>query len=543
MEKKILHLLIIDDSPDDADLPVSALRKHGYMLKTARVQDKAAMQAALGKGDWEVIIAKHSIPHFGAQQALDTLKSLRRELPLVVFSDTISDEEIAKVMHAGARDVVLKDDLGRLAPAVERELAVVRERDQYRQESKRLEEVEGKHQAMIDGSLEAICYSHEGMHVDANRAYLRLFGYDNMEELEGVPVLDLIEKSDHDRFKEYLRKVTKKSQKSEESQEFLALRKDGTELPVEVILSLIDIGGESCTQIVVNDASRRGAPVTDTDNNHQRDSLTGAYRREHFLRELGKAVDQAKAGGKGNALLYVEFDGLKEVNETLGHDRGDQLLREIGKRFKSTLDKEALLSRFGGDEFAVLLPHASHEKAQRITDDLTRCVADAAAQVGVQGKSANCTIGLIMIDRTAGSVEKILSLAYGACEQAKKRKKPIPTATPIKDEDKGTTESESQDDQWRERIERALQHDTFQLVYQPVINLIGDPSEYYEVLIRMAGEGDELVSAGEFMPLAERYGLVRAIDHWVMERALNGLAELHKDGQEASFFINVSTNA
>ena len=542
MEKNILRLLIVDDSPDDAELPVGALRKAGYMLKSQRVHDTASMRNALEKGNWDLVISKHTLAHYGAQQALDALKRAHRHMPLIVLTEKISDEELAKIMRAGARDVVLKSELGRLAPAIERELAVAREREEYQHSNALLKEIEGKHQAMIDGAREAICYSHDGMHVDVNRAYLRLFGYDGLAELEGVPVLDLVDRSDHDRFKEYLRKATKRTQTTDEPQRFQALRKDGSKVPVEISLSLIDIGGETCTQIVVSDVSKRpAAAVHDAAKDDERDALTGTYDREHFLRELGKAIEQAKSGDKNSALIYLELDGLKEVNEKHSHDTGDALLREIARQFQVIMVKDAMISRFGGDEFAVLLPGATLSQAQRLAEGLTKAVVQASTRIGLAASTVSGTSGLIVIERTSGSVEKILSLAYGACEQAKKQKKTAPAVSVTKAREADAESARLRP--WQERIQRALDHNGFQLVYQPVINLIGDPSEYYEVLIRLAGNNDELVAAGEFMPIAERSGQAMAIDDWVLRHALTGLAQLHKDGQQASFFINVSSQS
>ena len=540
MEKNILHLLVVDDSPDDAELPVNVLRKAGYMLKSQRVHDTTSMQHALDKGNWDLVISKHTLPHYGAQQALETMKRAHRHMPLIILTEKINDEELAKIMRAGVRDVVLKSDLGRLAPAIERELAVVRERETYQQSSERLREIEGKHQAMIDGAREAICYSHDGMHVDVNRAYLRLFGYEGLAELEGVPVLDLIDRSDHDRFKEYLRKVTKGNHKSDEPQRFQALRKDGSKVPVEISLSLIDLGGETCTQIVVSDVAKH-AVASDAKGNDDRDVVTGTYDRERFLRELGKAIEQAKSGGKNSALIYLELDGLKEVNEKHGHHTGDELLREIARQFQAIVVKDGMVSRFGGDEFAVLLPGATLGQAQRLAEGLKQGVSEAATHLSLAANAVSATTGLIMIERTSGSVEKILSLAYGACDQAKKQKKTVPVVSAPKA--RKTDAESARLLLWRERIQRALDHNSFQLVYQPVINLIGDPSEYYEVLIRLAGDNDELVVAGEFMPIAERSGQALAIDDWVLRHALTGLAQLHKEGQQAGFFINVSSQA
>ncbi len=543
MEKKILHLLIVDDSPDDADQAAGVLRKTGYVLKSQRVHDMAGMQAALPKGDWEIVLAKHVLPHFGAVPALDALKHSQHELPLIVIADKISDEDVAKVMHAGARDVVRKNDLGRLAPVVERELALARERVLYQVANQRLGEIERKHQAIVDGSREAICYSHDGMHVDANRAYLNLFGYGALEELEGVPVLDLIDTADHARFKELLRRAAKKGARDTAPQQFLAVRKNGERLPIEASLSLINLGGEECTQIIVTDVSKRAPVSLEPEASDELDSLTGAYQKDYFLRELGKIVEQAKNNTSTSVLVYLELDGLKEANERLGKEGGDRLLRDVAERFRRSFAEGALLSRFGGNEFALLVRGLAQQDMQQTSNRVRQCVADAAAAVGAPPSAASCALGQIMIDRTAGSVEQVLSWAYSASEQARKHKKAAATApitTPREGSGTATDAEAARLNQWRERIQRALERDRFQLAYQPMINLVGDPSEYFEVLIRLAGEDNELIAAGQFMAAAEWSGLAQAIDRWVIEHAMSGLAELHKESQNATFFLNLS---
>ena len=107
MEKKILRLLIVDDSPDDAELAVAALRKAGYMLKSQRVQDLASMQTALDKGTWDVVLSEHTLPHFGAQLALDLVKRARLDAPFIVVTRNIRDHDLVKIMHGGAHDVSL----------------------------------------------------------------------------------------------------------------------------------------------------------------------------------------------------------------------------------------------------------------------------------------------------------------------------------------------------------------------------------------------------------------------------------------------------
>jgi diguanylate cyclase (GGDEF)-like protein/PAS domain S-box-containing protein len=544
LDKKILRLLIIDDSADDADISVSVLRKNGYMLKSQRVQDLAGIQSALNKAKWDLVVSEYRLPHLGAMLALDTVKHISPDLPFFVLTKKINDADLIEVMRAGARDVILKSEPARIVPAIERELAVVEGWGNYKKTTALLQEIENKHQAMIEGSMEAICYSHEGMHVDVNRAYLDLFGYGGLEELEGVPVLDLIDKSDHGRFKSHLRKADKNNKKPTEPQEFQARKKDGSKATIYVSVSVINIGGENCTQIVVDDGSKHGGSDNNSGETGLRDPLTGVYKRDYFLHALAKAVGQVKGGGKASALLYVELDGLKAINERFGKAAGDRLLRQVADYFSDTIDN-AVISRFGGDEFAVLLHDNNQKNAEAVAEKLRQCVKDASRAAIGQAKAAKCTLGLIMIDRTATSVEKILSLAYGACEQAKKQAH-SPAATPPPQEETRTPRVEPGSRNlktWRPRIQKALDYGAFQLVYQPVINLIGDPSEYFEVLIRLPDDDNELISAGEFLPAAELSGQIHEIDQWVIKHAMTALTYLHKRGQKASFFINLSQHA
>ena len=229
--------------------------------------------------------SEYTLPHFGAQLALDLIKRARLDVPFIVVTRNIRDADLIKIMRSGAHDVVLKNQSARLAPAVERELRVTEERRQFRQMSQTLNEVENKNRAIIEGSREAICYCQDGMHIDANKTYLEMFGYEDLSELEGVPVMNLVEKSDHVRFKDFLRKAA--SSNPPPPQEFLAAKKDGGHFHAELAVSLIVLNGENCTQFVVIDISKRKAVENRLQYLNQHDPLTGLFNRHHF--KIGRA--------------------------------------------------------------------------------------------------------------------------------------------------------------------------------------------------------------------------------------------------------------
>ncbi|MDH3513369.1 MAG: EAL domain-containing protein [Gammaproteobacteria bacterium] len=569
MEKKILRLLIVDDSPDDAELAVAALRKSGYMIKNQRVQDLASMQAALDKGAWDVVLSEYTLPHFGAQLALDLVKRAHLDIPFIVVTRNIRDPDLVKIMRSGAHDVVLKSQSARLAPAVERELHVAEACRKYQKMSLTLNEVENKNRAIIEGSREAISYCQDGMHIDANKTYLDLFGYPDLSELEGIPFLNLIDKSDHVRFKDCLRKLN--SQQPPAAQEFLATKKGGQHFHAEVTFSSIVLNGESCTQFVVIDVSKRKAAENRLLYLNQHDPLTGLFNRHYFTQELAKALENVKKDGSRSALLYLDLNELKEINDSLGHAAGDRLLLKIARLFREKLGESAILARFSGDEFTALLHGMDDDQIKEAVASLLSSLK--ATTFSESGKNFSCdgTIGLVVIDKNSESAQEVLNKAYQTC-LGNRPSKPAPAVavapatppviTPVFEEpepanvpalkavpvpDPAVTGirrpvanmAAATPADWEVRLRSALDKDGFQLAYQPIVNLHGDAAEYFEVLLRLPGRNGELIHAAEFMPAAEQLGLLGSIDRWVIRQSVQSLAALHREGREASFFVNL----
>lgn len=566
MEKKILRLLIVDDSPDDAELAVATLRKAGFMLKNQRVQDLASMQTALDKGTWDVVLSEYTLPHFGGQLALDLVKRAHLDIPFIVVTRNIRDPDLTKIMRNGAHDVVLKSQSARLAPVVERELRVSEERRLFRQMSQTLNEVENKNRAIIAGSREAICYCQDGMHIDANKTYLEMFGYADLSEIEGVPFLNLIEKSDHVRFKDHLRKAS--SQHPAAPQEFLAAKKDGSHFHAELAISLVILNGENCTQFVVSDISKRKAVENRLQYLSQHDPLTGLFNRHHFTQELTKTLAKVKNESSRCSLLYLDLNELKEINDTLGHAAGDRLLLKIARMFREKLGESTILARFSGDEFTALLHDMGEDAIKEAVKSLCSSLKETTFTEG--GKTFRCdgTVGVVVIDKNADNAQSVLNEAYQICQHHRPKKPalaakvpapevvtvptpaaipalaPVSTpAVPAAEVHKATPPIPASAMDWEARLKTALKNDGFQLAYQPIVNLHGEPEEYFEVLLRLVGRHGELIHAGEFMAAAEQLGLLAEIDRWVIDQSIQSLAALHRDRRHASFFVNLCPDA
>lgn len=551
MEKKIIRLLLVDDSPDDAELAIETLRRAGYMLKSQRVQDTVGMQAAFNKQQWDVVVSEHTINHFGAQMALDLLKREGIDVPVIVLTKKITDADMVKIMRAGARDVVLKQQVARLLPVVEREMQVAQEHSKYQKTATTIKEVEEKHRVLVAGAREAICYSHEGMHIDANPAYLHLFGYERAEDLEGIPVLNMIDGKDHARLKEMFRKAVKEKE-AVPAQEFLAVKMDGTRFAVEIGIAAIMLRGEKCHQVNVVDISQRKTIENKLHFLNQRDPLTGLYNRHAFLQELSKVVDKAKSGAANSALIYIDVDQLRDINDNIGHAVGDRLLIMLARLFRDKAREQDVIARFGGDEFMLLIADVSKVQAQAVADAIVKALKEASFSEAGRLYECNCSLSLTMIDKTSESIQKVLGAASAASAEIKSKKRaaaepppppppPPPQAEPSPAESAApATRVTATTTAWTLKIQQALDNQRLQIKFQPIINLHAEPEENYEVLLRISGADNISIRAAEFIRAAEESGQIVILDHKMLERAIDTLANLHKTGRRTNFFINLS---
>ena len=276
-------------------------------------------------------------------------------------------------------------------------------------------------------------------------------------------------------------------------------------------------------------------------SNH--DPLTGLPNRKALEERLESALATAKSQGSTHALLYADIDFFHRINDSFGHLAGDDLLRRITPVLQSTLRDGEFLARIGGDEFAVLLENCSADFAQAAATQLRDAVqawqfewGDKAFQVGV-------SVGVVAITRLAPSMSAILSEADTACftakEQGRNRVFAFHDATAsqyMKQTSRG----------WLKRINDALSEGAFTLLYQPIVPIDAPDAPgvpRVEALLRMSETGGELILPMSFIPVAERYDLMRTIDRWVVERAFSDfrrLAKLRDDPSPAEFSINLS---
>jgi diguanylate cyclase (GGDEF)-like protein/PAS domain S-box-containing protein len=272
----------------------------------------------------------------------------------------------------------------------------------------------------------------------------------------------------------------------------------------------------------------------------EHDSITGLFNRNYFQQELERTVARVARSGSDCALFYIDLDQFKYINDTLGHAAGDRLLVDVAALLSSHVREGDLLARFGGDEFTLLLYNidrhdviSTAEKFRSLCDDYKFIEEDTSYNITL-------SIGITMIDSQVKTAEEALSHADLACHLAKQQGR---NRTNLYDPSESDKAGMAADMGWAARVREMLEHDRFQLVYQPIVSTENNHVHDYEVLVRMICDDGKLILPGGFMPAAERFGLIHSVDRWIVKRAIHQLGSLHAQGQQISFSINLSGKA
>lgn len=306
---------------------------------------------------------------------------------------------------------------------------------------------------------------------------------------------------------------------------------NGNHFWADVAMSKITLDGESTLLMVATDVSERRALTQLLSHQATHDALTDLVNRREFERRLGAALLAARPHGPHAAVLYLDLDQFKLINDTSGHLAGDQLLIQLATLMGRQLGSGDVLARLGGDEFGVLAGDvAGWQGAEAVAERLRQCI-DGYAFVWEQNSyMISASVGVVMIDRPRLSVRDVLAQADTACYLAKEAGRNRVHFYRAQDDETAQRRGEMD---WANRLRLAISEHRLVLTYQEIHELpLGTAGGVprVELLLRFREDDGRLVAPGVFMPAAERYGLMPIIDRWVVETALANFEQMHPSG-------------
>ncbi len=542
MEKEnIVNIFIIDDSFNNEEKVVKIMRAAGFAAHTTRAEDEEDLIDALKKKHPDILLYSVGMELITLEDTIACLeKNAREPVPVIAVNRRNQEGDIVKIMRAGAKD------LSDFETPVHLELVIKREINAHSGTKKlyKLEaankEIEKRCEALLDSSRDAIAYIHEGMHVYANQSYLDLFCFEESEDLEGMPILDMVGMDDRDKFKVFLRKNCKAG--GCESDKFeLSLRKsDSTEFDGEMEFSPASIDGEPCIQLVIRNQVNTKELEKQIALMSQKDAITGLYNRQFFLQSLDKTVEESIQKKLSAGVLLIHLDNFSDIKKSTGVVGSDKFLNEISQSFEAAINPGDILAHFEGNIFSIVSSSLTPTSIQAYANKLRKISQDFIANIDGQSHNTTCTIGASVIDENTPDAGEALLRAERAVIEAEEKG---PNQLVIYQPKKGELSQKEIDNQVIANLKEALTKNRFVLYFQPVISLHGDTDERYEVFVRLLDDDGKIVMPNDFLPAAERTGMSLAIDRWVLLNTITTLTKRWKKGKRTLFFVKLTATS
>ncbi|MEH6564977.1 MAG: EAL domain-containing protein [Halopseudomonas sp.] len=533
-EKQAIKLLILDDSQNNAERLVSLLRNAGHATRAHRITSVEDLQESLQQ-NWDLCLARPETSFMTAHEAASLIARQARDIPFILLAPTPSIEQRVDALRAGMQDALNDDSDTLLTLIANRELSNLDARRQRRIAEQSLREAEKRCQLLLDSSVDAIAYVHDGMHIYANRSYIQLFGYEDADDLAAEPMVGLIAGEDQSRFKDFLRSYSQQGGQNE--MRCKGLDSSGKQFPIMLSFSPASYDGEPCTQVVIRAETASADFEEKLKVMASRDLVTGLFNRSYFQDELEAIRDNAVRLGQTSSLAYLSIDGFSSLQAEIGLGGADLVLTDLAQLLRDHFPEETLIARFGDDACSVLIPGKEPESALDTLDKLRQKVEANLFEANGRTVQITLSIGISAISETSAEPSEAINRAHRLADQishagGNAAKVFNPLEELAHQANRGNLIA---------LIKHTLETNGFRLLFQPVISLRGDEAENYETFLRLLNHEGEEVPAADFLPAAEEAGLAAEIDRWVITQATRLLSSHRSKGAETHLLLNLSS--
>ncbi|WP_333343773.1 EAL domain-containing protein [Microcoleus sp. w1-18aA5] len=553
------NILIVDDLPDNLRLLRDTLSAQGYKVRSATT-GAMALRAAQSPST-ELILLDIKLPDQDGYEVCRKLKLDERTADIPIIFLSALNETFNKVqgLAAGGVDYIAKPfQVEEVLARVETHLTIGRLQQKLQkqnlrllieiEERQRLEESLFAEKELAQVTLQSIGDGVITTDAQGNVRYFnpiaeRLTGW-KIHEVQGVPFSKLfliVDQVTREPVENPINKALLEERIVNLANNTILIAHDGTEYPIaDSAAPIRDRQGQIIGAVIVfHDVTESRYLTRQLSWEASHDALTGLINRRRFEQHLVEAIASCQDSNQQHALCYLDLDQFKVVNDTVGHIAGDELLRQITALIQQGVRVSDMLARLGGDEFGILLSQCSLSEAAQIAEKLKDLVHQFRFIWNSKTFIIGVSIGVVAINQTSKDLMQVLGEADAACYAAKARGRNCVHVYSLDDEEvikqRGERLVISQ-------ISRALGTNHFRLYCQKIVSISSNPLvEHYEILLRMLDENGEVVSPNEFIPAAERYGLITEIDCWVIETFFSNYHKLpEKDVNQGLYTINLS---
>jgi diguanylate cyclase (GGDEF)-like protein/PAS domain S-box-containing protein len=572
------RILVVDDVPTNRSVLVSLLSSPECQVIEASNGDQAL--EIIADTPLDLVILDILMPGLSGMQVLERVRKSYSSSELPILMLTIKDDidDVVKALESGANDYVTRPfDYTVLTTRINALVAYKQTQDSIREAHSKLEsriaertnelvqanralQTEVTERKLAEEQVRISQERYRALYNDTPSMFFSLgsddrimsanrFGADSLgysiDSIVGKSILDLHIEGDQQLILDKINECRRRPERVHRWDACM-LNADASRIWVRTAARVLpgDAQNDNSILMVCEDISETRSLSEQLKYQAKHDALTGLINRYEFEHRLKNLLDDARRNRNRHALLYMDLDHFKVINDTCGHDAGDELLRQLGRILKEQTAGTDTLARLGGDEFAMLLSNCDLDRATSVANDLHRVINEFRfvwrdARFGI-----SVSIGVVAIEHTTEDIATLMSAADTACYSAKEEG---PKHVHVYQPDDEEVIRRYREMNWIAKIDKALEEERFELYYQRIIPIrpaeleSSENGDHYELLLRMRDERGRIVQPASFLPAAERYKYATKLDRWVVEYAFNWLAATpDRLGQLSICSINLS---
>jgi diguanylate cyclase (GGDEF)-like protein/PAS domain S-box-containing protein len=510
-------MIVLTRSQDHVEAINSTLRKAGHPVHCTWLSDASDLGDALTQLNPEMLIAFLDELSADLASIMKVKQQNAPGMPVLIVRENVDEAAIAEAMRLGCQDVVTLANRSRLAGVVTRELRAFRLERALSTTLSSAREYREQLQHFLEGSADAITHVQEGIIVDANRAWLELFGYSENDALNGTPLMDLFEQETHAALKGAL-VASLQGKWSDHGLKVQALLSDGSSLALELALTRADYDNEPAVRIAISALHKKDrnleVQLADAVKN---DATTQFLQQRYLIAAMRERAAQNMKGGV-RQIAHLKPDRFIDIQHSIGVLASEDFMAQLADLLRSQLTSTDLCGRFGGNGILVMLDRGTAKDVETWAENIVKRVHAHVFVIEDKTLSATVSIGLGLLPPANPDLGAAITDAVSATRRSRELGG---NQMYVVDKSDTDTRVQAYDIIWVKHIKSALMENRFRLVQQPIASLLGEDKGMFDVLVRMLDEQGNEVLPAEFIAAAERNDLMKNIDRWVVGASMS----------------------
>jgi len=534
------NILALHEAADEVEQLMNELRNNGVAARPTVVDDVQSLSQLINDNDYDLILSQPEIDGFEVTEVLEQIQRLGKNLPIICLIEEHDVELIESLLSEGIANVVPINEPHFCGFMIKRELEHMKSQQDKAVAELHLAEAERRCTLLLASSRDAIAYVADGMHILANQSYIDLFKFEDPDEVNGLPLMDIIDGKSHEPLKEAMRALMQ-DQLSETQCDITCLTSEGEklELTCDILPALYE--GERCMQLMLHKhrVSEEDLKLKERlEELSKRCPITGLWNRQYFETEVDKVLEEVKSEEKEFDLFYVHLEDLAKNRAKIGVDGIDLVAKETSDLLKENFPENSILARLSEDNFAALVEKTEGDDLDAMGQSMCSKIKNHLFECDNASISLSSNVGIASLDDNTKSAKQAISQAFSSCNEAAMRGKHISHRFVKAKEDVIADQTAS-----AQQLQKAIDNNLFKILFQPIISMLDSEAEFYEVLLRRVSEDGKLESPEAFLETAQAAKVATIVDRWVILQSVKALITKRMEGKNTKMIINLTTQS